>query len=109
MMTVGNLLHMDRCASCERELASTWQFCIYCGRPLVLANDVPPALDTRTTDIPEPELDSEPDEIPAAIRVEHDEPPARRYDGAFWVGVGMGALGLILIIYAAVQIVGSAA
>jgi hypothetical protein len=43
--------------------------------------------------------------IPSAIRPDSDgEPPARRYDAPFWVGVGMGALGLALIIYAAIQI-----
>jgi hypothetical protein len=43
--------------------------------------------------------------IPAAIRPDADEDlPARKYDAPFWVGVSMGALGLALIIYAAIQI-----
>lgn len=125
MLTVGNLLVMDRCASCERELASTWKFCLYCGRPLVLVSGVKaklgtnpsPRLETDIESAVKPtsmrELDPELgiDAIPAAIRVEQDEhveQERRKYDGAFWVGVGMGLLGLVLIIYAAVQILGSA-
>ena len=80
---------MDRCASCEREIASTWRFCIYCGRPVVAATSK---------------------QIREAIAETSDgdaEPRPRKYDGVFWVGVGMGALGLGLIIYAAVQIYGS--
>lgn len=73
---------MERCEGCGREVASTWNYCIYCGRSLHAAA-----------------------EIPAAIRPDSDgEPPARKYDAPFWVGVSMGALGLVLIIYAAIQI-----
>ena len=42
--------------------------------------------------------------LPAAIRPEPEEPAGRKYDAPFWVGVAMGVLGLVLIIYAAVQI-----
>lgn len=75
---------MERCEGCGREVASTWKYCIYCGRPLHSLPAAPP-------------------DIPAAIRPE-PELPARRYDAPFWVGVGMGVLGLVLIIYAAIQI-----
>lgn len=87
---------MGRCVSCERELKSTWKFCVYCGQPFVPASEVGPELGA--------ELELEPEAIPAAIRGEPEEPRRRKYDGAFWVGVGIGALGLVLIIYAAVQI-----
>lgn len=84
---------MERCESCGRELASTWKFCIYCGRPLRHGT---PALATASG------------AIPAAIRPGLDVgPAARKYDAPFWVGVGMGGLGLVLIIYAAVQIYAS--
>lgn len=89
MPSVDNLLIMDRCASCDREQASTWNFCIYCGRPLTSMDD---------TSL---------DDIPAAIRADAEVPERRKYDGPFWVGVGMGVLGLTLIIYAAIQIYGS--
>jgi hypothetical protein len=76
---------MERCESCGRELASPWKFCIYCGRPLRSG---------------EPAVAG----IPAAIRLAQPEPRARRYDTPFWIGVGMGVLGLALIVYAAIQI-----
>lgn len=84
---------MELCESCGRELASTWKFCIYCGRPL------------RHGTIA---LAAASGVIPAAIRPGLDvDPSARKYDAPFWVGVGMGGLGLVLIIYAAVQIYAS--
>jgi hypothetical protein len=86
MPAVGTLLNMERCESCDRDLAPTWKFCIHCGRPV-----------RRTADAP---LTS----IPAAIRPDGAEPNARRYDAPFWIGVGMAVLGLALIVYAAVQI-----
>lgn len=73
---------MERCEGCGREVAGTWKYCIYCGRPMR------PAL-----------------QVPAAIRPDSDDGlPARKYDTPFWVGVSMAALGLVLIIYAAIQI-----
>lgn len=86
MATVDTLLSMERCASCDRELAATWKFCVYCGRPFVAATST---------------------QIREAFSETIDEqraPRQRKNDGAFWVGVGMGVLGLVLIIYAAVQI-----
>lgn len=75
---------MERCGECGREVDSRWNYCIYCGSPMRTLPAVPP-------------------DIPAAIRPE-PERPARRYDTPFWLGVGMGVLGLVLIIYAATQI-----
>ncbi|MEO6942437.1 MAG: zinc ribbon domain-containing protein [Terrimesophilobacter sp.] len=97
MPSVDNLLIMDRCESCERELASEWKFCIYCGRPV--------GQETEQEDSQKADHKRVP--IPAAIRPDIDVPPRRKYDSPFWVGVGMGVLGLALIIYAAVQIYGS--
>lgn len=88
MQSVDNLLIMNRCASCDRELASTWKFCLYCGQS------------TATAD-----FDFE--EIPSAIRGEDEPAEPSKYDGPFWVGISMGVLGLALIIYAAIQIYGS--
>lgn len=96
MPTVDNLLDMERCASCERELASTWKFCIYCGRPFIAAK-IAPLTKVR---------DRKP---PVPSQQDHDEPRERKYDGTFWVGMAMGALGLVLIIYAAIQIYGASA
>jgi hypothetical protein len=97
MHPLGNLLTMERCDSCGRELASTWKFCIYCGRPMRAAA---PAL----AGVPA----AAPMAIPAAIRPDlSTEPPEKKYDAPFWVGVGMGALGLVLIVYAAIQIYAS--
>lgn len=83
---------MERCEGCGRELASTWKYCIYCGRPLATPQRVGAERD-----------------IPAAIRPAPDtaaDAPGRRgrYDAPFWVGVSMGVLGLALIVYAAIQI-----
>lgn len=90
---------MERCDSCGRELASTWKFCIYCGRPMRTAI---PALALATVPATAPAA------IPAAIRPDFGvEPAAKKYDAPFWVGVGMGALGLVLIVYAAIQIYAS--
>lgn len=91
MPTVGNLLHMERCASCERELASTWKFCIYCGRPFIAAAGSKPA--TKRDHTP-------------SVQTDGESPGTRegKYDGTFWVGMAMGALGLVLIVYAAIQI-----
>ncbi len=83
---------MDRCDACERELASTWNFCIYCGRP-------------QHRGASSAAVGSA---IPAAIRPALDlREPTSKYDAPFWVGVGMGALGLVLIVYAAIQIYAS--
>ncbi|MEO7348860.1 MAG: hypothetical protein ABIW32_03210 [Terrimesophilobacter sp.] len=50
------------------------------------------------------------DQKPAAPHErDRDEPRARKYDGTFWVGVAMGALGVVLIVYAAIQIFGARA
>jgi hypothetical protein len=91
MLTIDNLLNMDLCESCDRELAAEWKFCIYCGRPRIAGKS-----GSTVT-------------LPAAIRPDSldVEKPRRRYDAPFWVGVAMGVLGLALIIYAAVQIYGS--
>jgi hypothetical protein len=89
MLTLDNVLNMERCESCDREVASEWKYCIYCGRPT-------PQLRPRKAD-----------KLPAAFRPEVAEPSVRKYDAPFWVGVAMGVLGLALIIYAAVQIYGS--
>lgn len=89
MRSLDNLLIMDSCSSCGRDLASAWKFCIYCGRPL-------------HSDTPTPSVASA-----AAIRAEIVEAPSRKYDGPFWVGISMAALGLVLIIYWAVQVYGS--
>ncbi len=89
MRRLDNLLNMERCASCHREVASAWKFCIYCGRPLHRDSTSGSAVSADD------------------IRAEIAEEPSRRYDGPFWVGVSMGVLGLALIIYAAVQIYGS--
>ncbi|HEU4850109.1 MAG TPA: zinc ribbon domain-containing protein [Terrimesophilobacter sp.] len=88
---------MERCDSCGRELASTWKFCIYCGRPMHRAVPAPAFATAPTT----------PASIPSAIRPDFGFEPAKKYDAPFWVGVGMGALGLVLIVYAAVQIYAS--
>ena len=89
MSTVDNLLIMEHCASCDRELAPHWKYCLYCGRPFVAA-----PIPSRSA-------------VQLAPKDGLVEPPPRRYDGAFWVGVGMGVLGLVLIVYAAIQIYGS--
>ena len=141
MLTVDNLLNMERCESCDRELASNWKFCIYCGRPLARSDKhsatIQPTLPHPSPALPRPALPgtvlpgtslpgsslagaarpvaalptSAPGSamlpaamLPAAIRPEPEEPAVRRYDAPFWVGVAMGVLGLVLIIYAAVQI-----
>lgn len=91
MLTVGNLLHMERCASCQRELAAHWKFCIYCGRPFIVApQDTPHTVFADSGD-------------------ERAESRRNKFDSGFWVGVGIGVLGLILIVYAAVQIYGTRA
>lgn len=84
---------MERCDGCGRELASTWKFCIHCGRPQRRAA-AQAAVGSAA--------------IPAAIRPGVDlHEPTSKYDTPFWVGVGMGALGLVLIVYAAIQIYAS--
>lgn len=89
---------MERCDSCGRELASTWKFCIYCGRPMRSTMPVPAFVTVPATT---------PASIPAAIRPDFGFEPVKKYDTPFWVGVGMGALGLVLIVYAAIQIYAS--
>lgn len=91
--TVANLLNMERCASCDRELAGHWNYCIYCGRPFVAAT-------TRRS-----------------VAAHHPHGPARatapviaalrRRGSTFWITAGIAVLGLALIIYAALQIFGS--
>ena len=84
---------MEHCDSCGRGLASTWKFCIYCGRPQRRAAG-PTVVGSAA--------------IPAAIRPGLDlNEPISKYDAPFWVGVGMGARGLVLIVYAAIQIYAS--
>ena len=119
MPTVDNLLDMEHCESCDRELAAEWKYCIYCGRPVARAAAsraaasaiaaTPSTVSPNTVSPSSAAARSKADKvvIPSAIRADIDEPPGRKYDAPFWVGVGMGVLGLALIIYAAVLIYGS--
>ncbi len=109
MPAVDNLLDMERCESCGRELSAEWKYCIYCGRPI--SRSALSRVDAaRTTVVPRAaptRSGAEQEVIPSAFRPDVDEPQTRKYDAPFWVGVGMGILGLTLIIYAAVIIYGS--
>ncbi len=105
---------MERCESCDRELASNWKFCIYCGRPMVRrpshGAERLPATMLPGAAFPAPAMpagESSVGLLASAIRDETVEPKERKYDAPFWVGVAMGVLGLALIIYAAVQIYAS--
>jgi hypothetical protein len=91
MRRVDNLLTMERCAGCERELAASWKFCVYCGRPLVAATS------THIREAYSEASDA------------HGGPHRRKHGGAFWLGIGIGVFGLAVLIYAATQIYGSAA
>lgn len=89
MKSLDNLQNMDRCAACGRELESTWKFCIYCGRPLVI------------------DRSARAEAIPSAIRADYVAPQTRERGTAFWVAVGIGILGVAVIIFLAVRIFGS--
>ncbi|MBX3077692.1 MAG: zinc ribbon domain-containing protein [Cryobacterium sp.] len=116
---------MDSCESCGRELASRWKFCIYCGRPTlhsaersaaILSSSVASRSSNRldplaAAGLPSPAksgASSLPVPAPStALPPDPAESMTSKYGAGFWVGVAMGALGLVLIIYAAVQIYAS--
>lgn len=116
---------MDSCESCGRELDSRWKFCIYCGRPTLHSAERSAAILSSTVASPStsnldalptaglpsparPRAASLPVPAPStALPPDPSESMTSKYGAGFWVGVAMGALGLVLIIYAAVQIYAS--
>jgi hypothetical protein len=81
---------VDTCAICRSELAAEWNFCVHCGTPA-------------------PTRDDEPDPIPSAIR---PEPvllprPSRRADARLVFGLAMAAVGLVVVIYALISLLGA--
>jgi hypothetical protein len=78
---------VDTCGTCHSELAPEWKFCVHCGTPVPVA-EIPPL---------EP--------IPAAIRPELPVPPVRRrWDARLVFGTVMSGIGIVAILYAAVNL-----
>jgi hypothetical protein len=122
---------VDTCAICRSELAAEWNFCVHCGTPAptranatatVTAITTTPAASDLTTVVdtlsvsapsapalsPDPE-DDELDPIPSAIR---PEPvllprPSRRADARLVFGLAMAAVGLVVVIYALISLLGA--
>ncbi|MEO7147842.1 MAG: zinc ribbon domain-containing protein [Terrimesophilobacter sp.] len=90
---VANLLNMERCARCGRAVAPEWKFCVYCGQA-VAAPDTP-----------------DNNHVPAAIRPVSDPVTGEsaglsrsgRFSATFWIAIAMAVTGLVVIIFALVQ------
>jgi hypothetical protein len=83
---------VETCATCGSELATEWNFCVHCGTP------VPPRPEDR-------ELDP----IPSAIRPEPALLPApgRRVEPRLVFGITMAAVGLLVVVYALISLLGA--
>ena len=86
---------MERCVGCGETVEPEWKFCVYCGRSVSASptsgdDPVPAAIRPETSDLVEGDAD--------------DSARPGPYSGTFWVAVAMGATGLIVIIFAVVQI-----
>jgi hypothetical protein len=81
---------VDTCAICRSELAAEWNFCVHCGAPVPARAD-------------------EPDPIPSAIRPERVllPRPSRRADARLVFGLAMAAVGLVVVIYALISLLGA--
>ncbi|MEO6505491.1 MAG: zinc ribbon domain-containing protein [Terrimesophilobacter sp.] len=114
---------MDTCATCQSELAPQWNFCVHCGTPVpvrTIPADVPnltAVFDTTSVsavpDTPAPDGE-DPGLIPAAIRPEPSlshprwQPHTRRqFDPRLAFGVTMAAIGLLVVLYAVISLLGS--
>jgi hypothetical protein len=111
---------VDTCAICGGELAAEWNFCVYCGTPVptpvaTVASARSTAAETLSaTAAPGPARTPEPwggglDPIPSAIRPEsvaHPDPP-RRVDARLMFGLAMAAVGLVVIVYAVISLLGA--
>jgi hypothetical protein len=84
---------VETCPICRSELAPEWKFCVHCGTPIVHPD--------------EPAASAEP--IPPAIRPDPVvvAPSRRGLNGRVVFGIAMGSLGLAVVIYALVSILGS--
>ncbi len=85
---------MERCVGCGREVTSEWKFCVYCGRSVSASatpgdDQVPVAIRSETPDLAKDDSD--------------DSGRLGQYSGTFWVAVAMGATGLVVIIFAVIQ------
>jgi len=76
---------MDTCANCQAQLAPEWKFCISCGSPV--ARSAP--------------------RIPGAIRPDPGTAPRRRtLDVRLLLWGAVGAVGLLVVIVALVNLLG---
>jgi hypothetical protein len=77
---------MDTCANCQAQLAPEWNYCIRCGNPVARSS-------TR---------------IPGAIRPDPDMAPRHRtVDARLLLWGAVGAVGLLVVILALVNMLGS--
>ena len=83
---------------CRSELAPEWNFCVHCGTP------VP----TRTATATDP-AGGELEPIPSAIRPEPvlRPDPARRVDARLVFGIAMATVGLLVVVYAVISLLGA--
>jgi hypothetical protein len=118
---------VDTCAICRGELAAEWNFCVHCGTPAPTraaataitttpdASDLTTTVDTLSVSAPPaPALSPDPgddelDPIPSAIR---PEPvllprPSRRADARLVFGLAMAAVGLVVVVYALISLLGA--
>ena len=119
---------MDTCAICRSELAAEWNFCVHCGTPAPTranatatvtattpdASDLTTVVNTLSVSAPSaPALSPDPgddelDPIPSAIRPEPVLlPRPRRADARLVFGLAMAAVGLVVVIYALISLLGA--
>ena len=83
---------MDICPICRSELAPEWKYCVRCGTPIVHPEALAGSLEP----------------IPSAIRPDPGTAPAgARLNARVVFGIAMGSLGLAVVVYALVSILGS--
>jgi hypothetical protein len=111
---------VDTCAICRGELAAEWNFCVHCGTPVptptaTVTSALTTALETLTiTAASAPRLSPDPaggelEPIPSAIRPEsalHPD-PIRRVDARLVFGLAIAAVGLVVVVYAVISLLGA--
>ena len=86
---------MDICPICRSELAPEWKYCVRCGTPIV--HPEAPAGSLESYKIHPRPIRPDPGTAPAGARL----------NARVVFGIAMGSLGLAVVVYALVSILGS--
>jgi hypothetical protein len=110
-MGIDMVQNMGQCVNCGETMRPEWKFCIYCGAPAGAAEPeerpaIPSAIrPAEHNPAPDPDAfvfpESEPEEL--------GEPrPKRRVDVPLTIGIVLGVLGAVLVVYMVIVLSGVA-